>query len=73
MLHMIMIQEDFIFDDNFRKTTTFYFITSFWNTDKKTEFYEQLKADFPTIFPGSNRNAGGPQYIHHLVQNMSLL
>ena len=37
-----MIKEDFIFDDNFRKTTIFYFITSFWNTDKKQNLHRQF-------------------------------
>tara|TARA_B100000902_G_scaffold342686_1_gene346924 strand:+ start:406 stop:1095 length:690 start_codon:yes stop_codon:yes gene_type:complete len=31
------------------------------------ELYENLMNDFSKIFPSGNRNAGGPQFYHHIV------
>jgi hypothetical protein len=31
------------------------------------ELYEKLMDDFQIIFPDRNRNAGGPQFYHHIV------
>ena len=31
------------------------------------ELYENLMNDFNIIFPDRNRNAGGPQFYHHIV------
>ncbi len=31
------------------------------------ELYEKLMNDFSKIFPDRNRNAGGPQFYHHIV------
>jgi hypothetical protein len=31
------------------------------------ELYEKLMNDFDEIFPDRNRNAGGPQFYHHIV------
>ena len=31
------------------------------------ELYEKLMNDFNKIFPDRNRNAGGPQFYHHIV------
>ena len=31
------------------------------------ELYEKLMDDFSKIFPDKNRNAGGPQFYHHIV------
>lgn len=31
------------------------------------ELYEKLMDDFNIIFPSRNRNAGGPQFYHHIV------
>ena len=38
-------------------------------TDK--ELYENLMDDFSKIFPSGNRNAGGPQFYHHIVTSMN--
>ena len=36
--------------------------------DSHTKFlYDRLMSDFDTIFPSRNRNAGGPQWYHHIV------
>ena len=36
--------------------------------DDHTKFlYDRLMSDFDTIFPSRNRNAGGPQWYHHIV------
>lgn len=35
------------------------------------ELYENLMDDFQIIFPSRNRNAGGPQFYHHIVTSMN--
>ena len=35
------------------------------------ELYENLMNDFSKIFPSRNRNAGGPQFYHHIVSSMN--
>ena len=35
------------------------------------ELYENLMDDFSNIFPSGNRNAGGPQFYHHIVTSMN--
>jgi hypothetical protein len=35
------------------------------------DLYKRLMDDFDTIFPDRNRNGGGPQFYHHIVQNIN--
>ena len=47
-----------------------FFIYNFCDTIEgysDRELYEKLMNDFSKIFPDRNRNAGGPQFYHHIV------
>ena len=50
---------------------SFYFVgfSEGFTNEQKKENYNELRQSFSIIFPESNRNAGGPQYINYLVNN----
>ena len=50
---------------------SFYFLgfSEGFTNEQKKENYNELRQSFSIIFPESNRNAGGPQYINYLVNN----
>ena len=43
------------------------------NTGLVNDHYDKLMDNFMTIFPSRNRNAGGPQFYHHIYEHRDTL
>ncbi len=48
------------------------FIENYINNDEKKEHFEILMSEFEIIFPSRNRNAGGPQFYHHVYSKNNI-